>query len=115
MKYFCLLFLFSASLCAVNAQDQIKLEDATHAIIGAFDSHSIVMLGEVHGNKQEYDFLRKLVASSDFENRVDDLVLEYGNSRYQDRVDRYVAGEPVPIAEVQKAWRNTTAIGPPAP
>jgi hypothetical protein len=115
MKYLCLLFLFSASLFAANAQEQIKSDDATRAIIRAFDSHSIVMLGEVHGNKQEYEFLRRLVALPDFESRVDDLVLEYGNSLYQDMVDRYVGGERVPIEEVQKAWRNTTAIGPPSP
>jgi hypothetical protein len=115
MKCLCVLVLLSASISAAHGQDQINPEDATHAIIRAFDSHSIVMLGEVHGNKQEYEFLRKLVASTDFENRVDDVVLEYGNSLYQDIVDRYVAGESVPIEEVQKAWRNTTAIGPPSP
>jgi hypothetical protein len=116
MKYPCLLFLFfSTSLYAVDAQEQVKAEDATRAIIRAFENHSIVMLGEVHGSKQEYEFLRSLVASPDFEERVDDLVLEYGNSLYQDIVDRYVAGERVPIEEVQKAWRNTTAIGPPSP
>ena len=115
MKCLCLLVLFSAGISTAHGQDQIDPQDATQSIIRAFDSHSIVMLGEVHGNKQEYEFLRKLVASTDFENRVDDLVLEYGNSLYQDIVDRYVAGERVPIAEVQKAWRNTTAIGPPSP
>jgi hypothetical protein len=116
MKYLCLLLLFfSTSLHSVDAQDEIKPEDATRAIIRAFENHSIVMLGEVHGNKQEYEFLRSLVASPDFEDRVDDLVLEYGNSLYQETVDRYVAGEGVPIEEVQKAWRNTTAIGAPSP
>src|ERR1700722_3692738 len=111
MKCLCLLLLFfSTSLHSVDAQDEIKPEDATRAIIRAFENHSIVMLGEVHGNKQEYEFLRSLVVSPDFEDRVDDLVLEYGNSLYQDTVDRYVAGERVPIEEVQKAWRNTTAI-----
>jgi hypothetical protein len=115
MKHLCVFLLFSASLYPVRAQERIKPEDATHAIIKAFESHSIVMIGEVHGNKQEYEFLRSLVASPGFEDRVDDLVLEYGNSLYQDIVDRYVAGDRVPIEEVQKAWRNTTAIGPPSP
>jgi hypothetical protein len=115
MKHLCFLFLFSANLYTVSAQAQVQVDDATHAIIKAFESHSIVMLGEVHGNKQEYEFLRRLVASPDFEDRVDDLVLEYGNSLYQDIVDRFVAGESVPLEDVQNAWRNTTAIGPPSP
>ena len=115
MKHLCFFLLFSASLYTVSAQKQIKPEDATQAIIRAFESHSIVMIGEVHGNKQEYEFLCSLIASPGFEDRVDDLVLEYGNSLYQDIVDRYVTGDRVPIEEVRKAWRNTTAIGPPSP
>lgn len=116
MKLPCVvLFFFFVSLCTASAQEQVKPEDATLAIITAFETHSIVMIGEVHGNKQEYEFLRILIASPGFGERVDDLVLEYGNSLYQDIVDRYVAGDRVPIEEVQKAWRNTTAIGPPSP
>ena len=54
------------------------------------------MLGEMHGNKQEYDWLRDLVANSEFDDNVDDIVMEYGNSLYQGAVDRYVSGEDVP-------------------
>ncbi len=115
MKHLCFFLLFSASLYPASAQEQIKPQDAGNAIISAFANHSIVMLGEVHGNKQEYEFLRSLVSSPYFTDRVNDLVLEYGNSLYQETVDRYVAGERVPMEEVQKAWRNTTAIGPPSP
>jgi hypothetical protein len=73
------------------------------------------MFGEVHANKQEYEFLRRLVSSPQFADKVDDIVVEYGNSLYQQSVDRYVAGEDVPIEEVQKAWRNTMALGPVSP
>ena len=98
-----------------TGQEQPKAEAAEAAIIRAFDTHSIVMLGELHGNKQEYELLRGLVSSQEFADKVNDLVLEYGNALYQDVVDRYVAGENVPIDDVQKAWLNTTAIGPPSP
>jgi len=101
--------------CAVDAQEQPKSEAAATSIIQAFDTHSIVMLGELHGNRQEYELLRGLVRSQDFAEKVDDLLLEYGNALYQGVVDRYVAGESVPMEEVQKAWLNTTAIGPPSP
>jgi hypothetical protein len=81
-------------------------QDATMAMIRAFDRHDIVMFGEVHGSKQEYEWLCKLVSTPGFADRVDDIVVEFGNSLYQQTVDRYVAGEDVPIEEVQKAWRN---------
>jgi hypothetical protein len=35
--------------------------------------------------------------------RVNDIVMEFGNARFQDVVDRYTAGENVPVAQVQRA------------
>jgi hypothetical protein len=115
MKRPYLLITLLAAFCAPRAQEQPKPEAAMDAIIKAFDSHSVVMLGELHGNRQQYELLRGLVFSQHFADRVNDLVLEYGNALYQGVVDRYVAGESIPVEEVQKAWRNTTAIGPPSP
>jgi len=109
MKFvFCLLLLGLASLCAgQNAQP--KPLNATVAVLRAFDNHDIVMFGEAHGCKQEYEWLDELVGAPGFADRVDDIVVEFGNSLYQELVDRYVAGENVPLAQVQQAWRN--AIG----
>ena len=73
------------------------------------------MLGEIHWNKQEYEWLRSLVANDEFADRVDDVVMEFGNSLYQKSVDRYIAGETVPIEDVQRAWRNTLGLGDPPP
>jgi hypothetical protein len=36
-----------------NAQTEPKAESATPAVLEAFRSHDIVMLGEAHGNRQE--------------------------------------------------------------
>ena len=103
-----------AALC--NAQSEPKAVPATSAILDAFRSHDLVMLGEMHGNKQEYDWLRDLVADSNFDDTVDDIVMEFGNSLYQRAVDRYETGEDVPTQEVQGAWRDTVAsVGPPSP
>jgi hypothetical protein len=101
--------------CLASGQNQPAQEPAEKAITDAFKNHSIVMLGELHGNKQEYEVLRSLVESRVFTDEVDDLVLEYGNALYQDVVDRYIGGEDVPLDEVSNAWRNTTAIGAPSP
>lgn len=99
-----------------GAQVDPKLENANAAVVGAFETHDIVMFGEIHGNKQEYAWLRSLVATPEFADRVDDIVMETGNSLYQKSVDRYVSGEDVPLEQVQKAWRNTVGvIGPPSP
>lgn len=88
---------------------QPKLENAAAAMMHLFQTHDIVMLGEVHDSKQEYEWLCRLVKTPGFSSRVDDIVVEFGNPLYQKTVDRYVAGQDVPFDEVQNAWRNMIA------
>lgn len=102
-----------ASLCLAQAGPIHK--NASAVVLQAFETHDIVMLGEIHNNKQEYEWLDSLVSNPDFADRVDDIVMELGNSLYQKSVDRYIAGEAVPIEEVQRAWRSTLGLGPPPP
>ena len=66
-------------------------------MIQLFQTHDIVMFGEVHDSKQEYEWLCKLVKTPGFSDHVDDIVVEFGNALYQKTVDRYVAGENVPF------------------
>jgi hypothetical protein len=74
------------------------------------------MIGEIHSNQQEYDWYRSLVATPEFADRVDDIVLEMGNSLYQTSVDQYVSGEDIPLQQIQKAGRNTVGfVGPQSP
>jgi Membrane dipeptidase (Peptidase family M19) len=106
--------LVHSALC--DAKDDPKPENATVAVLRAFEAHDIVLIGEIHSNKQEYNWYRSLVTTPEFADRVDDIVLEMGNSLYQESVDRYVRGEAVPLEDVQKAWRNTVGlVGPQSP
>jgi hypothetical protein len=106
--------LIHSAIC--GAKDDPEPENATVAVLRAFETHDIVLIGEIHSNKQEYDWYRSLVTTPEFADRVDDIVLEMGNSRYQQSVDRYVRGEDVPLEDVQKAWRNTVGlVGPQSP
>ncbi|HXR38722.1 MAG TPA: hypothetical protein VN776_06500 [Terracidiphilus sp.] len=93
-----------------------SVRDATSAMVDAINTHKIVMFGETHANKQEYAWLCSLVRDPAFHARVDDIVVEFGNSLYQKSVDRWIAGEDVPMAQVEKAWRNIVgAVGPVSP
>ena len=119
MKFPCFLLL-AATLLVLGSTDTAQMDpkpqDATAAVLQAFETHNIVIIGEAHGNKQEYEWLSSLVGTPEFADRVDDIVMEFGNSLYQKSVDRYIAGEDVPIEQVQKAWRNTVGgIGAPSP
>jgi len=57
-----------------------------------------------HGNKDLDDLI--LVRDRAFPNAANDIVVECGNSLYQPILDRYIAGEDVPLSEFQRVWRN---------
>ncbi len=96
----------SASAQAVPAR---PLDPAT-AIIEAFKTHEVVALDEGnHGNVQGAEFREALYRDARFQKVVNDIVVEFGNSRYQATMDRYIAGEDVPDKEVRMAWLETSA------
>ena len=108
----CVFLLLTVTACA---QD-LKLEDPIQALVNAFDRYRIVMLGELHESRQQWELLERLITVPAFQERVNDIVMEFGNSRYQDVVDRFVEGQNVPLEEVQSAWRNVAgALGAVSP
>src|SRR5579864_5780073 len=85
-------------------------EDAVPAILQAFDQYPLVALGEFHRNQQEHDFVLSLVRARGFPDQVNDIVVEFGASRYQDLADRYIRGDPVRLDQLQRVWRDTVNI-----
>ncbi len=79
------------------------------AILDAFTSHDIVALGEgAHGNEQGHAFRLSLVRDPRFSATVNDIVVEFGNARYQDVMDQFVGGTDVPDNVLRDVWQNTT-------
>jgi hypothetical protein len=84
-------------------------QPAEQATLAAFDTHDIVGLGILSYSNQDFNnFVLALVRNPGLPEKVDDIVVECGNSLYQPILDRYIAGEAVPIIEVRQVWRNTT-------
>ena len=84
-------------------------EDAQQAILALFDTYEVVGGMNTHeGNKDVDDFILNLVRNPVFPEKVNDIAVECGNSLYQPILDRYIAGEDVPLSEVRQVWRNTT-------
>src|SRR5437763_7859313 len=88
-----------ASLCIAQVDRSAK--NASAVVLQAFETHDVVMLGEIHWNKQEYEWLQSLVANPEFADRVDDVVMEFGNSLYQKSVDRYPMGSQRPSVSLK--------------
>jgi hypothetical protein len=77
------------------------------AILDAFRSYSIVALGEgPHNNEQAHAFRLSLIRNPAFAMTVNDIVVEFGNSRYQDVMDRFVQGGNVPDNLLRQVWQN---------
>ena len=51
-----------------------------------------------------------MIRNRELPGKVNDIAVECGNRRYQDVLDRYIAGESVPEASVRRAWRDTTVL-----
>jgi hypothetical protein len=87
--------------------------DATaSALLDAFATHQIVALGQVHDLRQEDDFILDLLHYPRFAATVDSIVVEFGNARFQSRVDRCIAGGHVSRRALQHAWRDTVGTAP---
>jgi len=82
-------------------------EEPSALILSAFEDHRIVAIGENHGHVELHDLILDFLATQEARATIDDIVVEWGNSLYQDLMDRYIVGEPVPRDSVSMARRNT--------
>ena len=87
-----------------------EVRPAHAAVIEAFTRFRLVAIGEVHRNTQVHDFLVALLNDSAFLPEGGDVVVEFGNARYQSVIDRYVSGEPVSRADLVRVWRDAVNI-----
>jgi hypothetical protein len=117
MKYvlsFFVIFLLMGS--QVIAQEQPspaeadpQVVNAVDGLFAAFETHDVVAIGEQHGIAELGNLYQALLRDPRFPDVVDAVVLEYGNARYQDLVDRYMNGEDVPYQELRQVWND--AVG----
>ncbi|WP_157734842.1 hypothetical protein [Pseudofrankia inefficax] len=80
------------------------------AVLAAFRNHRLVAVGEggAHGLQEHHDALAMLLADPRLPEVVNDVVVEFGNARYQATMDRFTAGEPVGNTDLRPVWRDTT-------
>ena len=94
---------------SVSKQPVVRL-DAVDALLHAFRTHRVVALGDPHGNEQAHALRLALIRHPRFAESVDDVVVEFGNARYQELVDRFVQGAAVSDADLRRVWQDTTQV-----
>ena len=118
----CAVTCVAGALLSVIAHGQVTelvtdtppvVRDAVPAVLDLFEQYSIVAMSEgPHNNQKGHDFRLALVRHPRFGRLVDDVVVEFGSSRYQSVMDRFTAGVDVPYRELRQVWENTTIPGP---
>ncbi len=73
-----------------------------------FETYEVVGINAGHDDKDIDDFILALIREPSFPTKVNDIVVECGNSLYQPVLDHYIAGDQVSFTDVEKVWRNTT-------
>jgi hypothetical protein len=107
------------SLCAQSLQvaprPNLRLPDESAGIdaivstlIRAFDQVDIIALGEAHFRKVDSDLRMALVRHPDFAKTVRSIVIECGSTTEQSTLDRYIRGENVSKAQLERVWKTTT-------
>src|SRR5215831_11695470 len=89
---------------------EAQAEDAVTAITRAFDAYPLVAIGEIHRSQQLHDLLVTIVRDARFLPNGGDIVVEFGNARYQDRMDRYIRGDTVDQKSLAQVWRDAVNI-----
>ena len=84
------------------------IDGIAQALISAFDQADIVALGEDHGRKLDSDLRIAAVRHPDFARKVRSIVVEFGSTTEQSTLDRYIRGENVSRAQLERVWKTTS-------
>ena len=102
----------ASHLAAQVGLPQARPVEPIGAIAETLKSHRVVALGNVEfqGDEQAQAFLRSLISDARFPTVGTDIVVEFGNARYQSIIDRFLGGEDLRSAELRQVWQNTTQV-----
>ena len=110
MKIFRAVLIISV-LILMTATEVAAASDPQGTVLGLFNQYDLVAVSEFHRAKEVHEFLQSLIRDRRLtEHHVKNIVVEFGNAKYQDVADRYVFGGQVSPGEVKKIWRDTTMI-----
>jgi hypothetical protein len=97
------------ALAAPASYAQGGLQAVFDEILDLYKTHDVVLFGEMHDAKLNYEFRLALLKYPRFADTVQDFVIESGNSLYQETLDDFILKlKDVPPQDLRPVWRNTT-------
>ena len=112
MKTATIILVLTASIAThLHAQSAAKrspeVKAAIDGVLDLFQQKPVVVLCDDHGLAQEEAFYSALVRDPRFAATIGNIIVEFGGESYQGTIDRYVAGEDVPVDELRRVWTET--------
>jgi hypothetical protein len=102
----------SAAEGSRDAAADPRPQDALKCLLDALGRFPLVAVGDRHGLQEIHDVLTALLFHPELPRHLTDVVVEFGNARYQDQADRFVLeGRPVADTDLQQIWRYTVGGG----
>jgi hypothetical protein len=112
MRYRCssVVVAILLALLAVSSPARAQNERAVlDQVLALYKTHDVVLLGEQHDRRLNFEFRMALLKHPKFASTVQDIVIECANSRYQQVLDDFVLRlQDVPAERLRDVWRNTT-------
>lgn len=94
-----------------KSADLQQYSRAARSVIKLFKSHSLVALDEGHHRSRDFhEFLLSLLNEKELPFIINDIVVEFGTSRYQTAMDAYIMGKEVPDSILSLCWQETTQV-----
>lgn len=84
------------------------IDRIVRTLISVCDQVDIIGLGEAHGRRADSDLRIALVRHPDFAKKVRVIVVEFGSAAEQSTPDRYIRGENVSRAQLERVWKTTS-------
>jgi hypothetical protein len=80
------------------------IDGVVGALISVYDQFDVVALGEMHEQGIDSDLRIALVRHPDFAKKVRTIVVEFATTTEQATLDRYIRGENVSRAQLERGW-----------
>jgi hypothetical protein len=94
----------------VSPSERTVPRDPVAAIAESFKTYPLVAVGDNHGNIQVHAFRLALIRDPRLAGVLNDIVVEFGNARYQDVMDRFTRGDAIADEDLRRVWQDTTQI-----
>lgn len=81
---------------------------AVDGIVDALTARPVVCVGEgTHRGLQDLELRLAILRDARVQALVNDVVVEFGNSRYQTVIDRFVNGDDVSASDLRRVWEDS--------